>query len=253
MFPAAIEREYVAYLRGVVKNINAVVSQKLVEIEPHFKANIRQDGFSDRLEQWLVELLQAILFFVDENEIVAFVRGYLRRAAGFNRNQFQKVLKSVYRVDIFTAEPWLDEALKIAEWENIRLIKSIPTQTLEKLRSRFVQAVRGGERWESVVDDVKAILNANDKRATLIARDQIGKLNGHLTKLRQQNIGVKTYIWRGMLDERERAHHVDREGKEFNWDKPPDDGHPGQPILCRCYAEAVLPEFDELNGVIYAE
>ena len=55
------------------------------------------------------------------------------------------------------------------------------------------------------------------------------------------------------VDERERAHHVDREGKEFNWDKPPDDGHPGQPILCRCYAEAVLPEFDELNGVIYAE
>lgn len=50
-----------------------------------------------------------------------------------------------------------------------------------------------------------------------------------------------------MLDERERAHHVDREGKQFDWDNPPDDGHPGEPILCRCYAEAVFPEFEDLG------
>ena len=253
LFPHAIEREYVGYLRGLARNINTMVDQKLVEIRPHFQANIRQDSFSDTLERWLIELLQAVLIFVDEKEITQFVRGYIHQTANFNGKQFHKVLKSVYSVDVFTTEPWLDDALKIAEWENIRLIKSLPTQTLEKLRSRFTQAVRGGWRWESVVDDVKSILNTNEKRATLIARDQIGKLNGHLTKLRQQNIGVKSYIWHGMLDERERAHHVDREGKQFDWDNPPDDGHPGEPILCRCYAEAVFPEFEDLNGVIYAE
>ncbi|CWW76239.1 Phage Mu protein F like protein [Haemophilus influenzae] len=247
LFPHAIEREYVGYLRGVARNINTMVNQKLVEIRPHFQANIRQDSFSDTLERWLIELLQAVLIFVDEKEIAQFVRGYIHQTENFNGKQFHKVLKSVYSVDVFTTEPWLDDALKIAEWENIRLIKSLPTQTLEKLRSRFTQAVRGGWRWESVVDDVKSILNTNEKRATLIARDQIGKLNGHLTKLRQQNIGVKSYIWRGMLDERERAHHVDREGKQFDWDNPPDDGHPGEPILCRCDAEAVFPEFEDLG------
>lgn len=253
MFPHAIEREYVGYLRGVVRNINTTVNQKLVEIEPHFKKNIRQDSFSDFLEQWLVELLQAILFFVDKQEITQFVRGYVKQTADFNRKQFHKVLKSVYSVDVFTSEPWLDEVLKLAEWENIQLIKSIPTRALEKLRTRFMQAIRKGERWENVVDDVKAILNTNDKRVTLIARDQVGKLNAHLTKLRQQHLGVKSYIWRGMLDERERAHHVEREGEQFDWNTPPDDGHPGEPILCRCYAEAVFPEFEDLNGVIYAE
>ena len=66
MFPHAIEREYVGYLRGVARNINTMVNQKLVEIRPHFQANIRQDSFSDTLERWLIELLQAVLIFVDE-------------------------------------------------------------------------------------------------------------------------------------------------------------------------------------------
>lgn len=247
MFPHAIEREYVGYLRGLAGSINDVVNKKLVEIEPHFKADVRQDGISDWLENWLIALLQAVLPFVDEENIVGFVRGYVTQMADFNHKQFHKVVRSVYQVNIFTSEPWLEEVLRLAEWENIQLINSIPTQTLEKLRTHFMQAIRKGERWESVVDDVKSILNTNEKRATLIARDQIGKLNGHLTKLRQQNIGVKSYIWRGMLDERERAHHVDREGKQFDWDNPPDDGHPGEPILCRCYAEAVFPEFEDLG------
>lgn len=253
MFPAAIEREYVAYLRGLAGSINDVVNKKLVEIEPHFKADVRQDGISDWLENWLITLLQAVLPFVDEENIAGFVRGYVTQMADFNHKQFHKVVRSVYQVNIFTSEPWLEEVLRLAEWENIQLIKSIPTQTLEKLRTRFMQAIRKGERWENVVDDVKSILNTNDKRATLIARDQVGKLNAHLTKLRQQNIGVKSYIWRGMLDERERAHHVEREGEQFDWNTPPDDGHPGEPILCRCYAEAVFPEFEDLNGVLYAE
>lgn len=253
LFPEAIERDYVDTLRGIVRRIESTVLKKLPQIEPHFNAAVRQDGFSDWFEQCMGELLQAVLLFVDDEKLASMVQVYTKQTADFNRKQFHKVLRSVYQVDIFTTEPWLEEALRMAEWENIQLIKSIPTQTLEKLRTRFMQAVRQGERWEDVVEDVKNVLNSSDKRAILIARDQVGKLNAHLTRLRQQHLGVKSYIWRGMLDERERAHHVEREGKQFDWDNPPDDGHPGEPILCRCYAEAVFPEFGELveqNGVV---
>lgn len=246
MFPEAIERDYVDALRGIVRHIESTVLKKLPQIEPHFNAAVRQDGFADWFEEWMGELLQAVLLFVDDEKLASMVQVYTKQTADFNRKQFHKVLRSVYQVDIFTTEPWLEEALRMAEWENIQLIKSIPTQTLEKLRTRFMQAVRQGERWEDVVEDVKNVLNSSDKRAILIARDQVGKLNAHLTRLRQQHLGVKSYIWRGMLDERERAHHVEREGKQFDWDNPPDDGHPGEAILCRCYAEAVFPEFGEL-------
>ncbi|MFZ7141574.1 phage minor head protein [Avibacterium avium] len=253
LFPAAIEREYVKYLCGVAKQITDKVREKLPEIEPHLKKQLRQDDFTLIAEQWLAELLQATTFFTRESEIRPYVRQYLTQTAEFNKKQFHKVLKSAYKVDIFLTEPWLDEPLLQAEWQNINLIKSIPTQLQEKLRYRMAEAVLGGESHRSLAADLEKLLDIPKRRATLIARDQIGKLNGRLTQLRQENIGVKSYIWRGSLDERERLLHVEREGKEFRWDNPPDDGHPGQPILCRCSAEAVLPEFGELESVVGAE
>ncbi|OOF85124.1 phage minor head protein [Rodentibacter ratti] len=253
LFPHAIEREYVKFLNGVANKISQTARQKVEEIRPRFKANLRQDGILNWLLWWLDELEGLLLNSIDEIDLQNLIHHYFTQADEFNKKQFHKVLKSAYRVNIFVSEPWLDEPLTLAELANIDLIKSIPRDLHDRLRGRFIQAVRNGERWESVKADLEKLFNLPEKRATLIARDQIGKLNGQLTRLRQENIGVKSYIWRGMLDERERERHVEREGKSFNWDEPPEDGHPGEPILCRCYAEAVLPDFDELQGVIYAD
>ena len=41
--------------------------------------------------------------------------------------------------------------------------------------------------------------------------------------------------------------HWQREGQAFRWDQPPDDGHPGQPIHCRCTAEPII-DLDELDA-----
>ncbi|MFZ7222711.1 phage minor head protein [Avibacterium avium] len=253
LFPEAIEREYVKYLQAIAKQISDTARKKLPEITPHLKRMLRQDDSIEILEQWLTELLQATTFYTRDNDIRPAVRQFLSQTAEFNKKQFHKVLKSAYKVDIFLTEPWLDEPLLQAEWQNVNLIKSIPIQLQEKLRYRMAEAVLGGESYKSLAADLEKLLDMPKRRATIIARDQIGKLNGRLTQLRQENIGVKSYIWRGSLDERERLSHVEREGKEFRWDNPPDDGHPGQPILCRCSAEAVLPEFGELanqNNVI---
>lgn len=246
LFPEAIEREYVKYLQAIAKQISDTARKKLPEIAPHLKRMLRQDDSIEILEQWLTELLQATTFYTRDNDIRPAVRQFLSQTAEFNKKQFHKVLKSAYKVDIFVSEPWLDEALKLAEWQNISLIKTVPQQLHEKLRYRMVEALRKGESYKSLAADLEKLLGIPKRRATLIARDQIGKLNGRLTQLRQENIGVKSYIWRGSLDEWERLSHVEREGKEFRWDNPPEDGHPGQPILCRCSAEAVLPEFGEL-------
>ncbi len=52
----------------------------------------------------------------------------------------------------------------------------------------------------------------------------------------------KAYKWRTQKDNRVRKEHMEREGKVFNWDTPPFDGHPGEPYNCRCWAEMhVLP------------
>jgi len=84
--------------------------------------------------------------------------------------------------------------------------------------------------------------DASVSRANLIARDQIGKLNGQLAGYRQQNAGIKSYVWRSMADERVRPTHQDFDGKTYTWKKGSPEGHPGFPIQCRCVADPILPE-----------
>jgi SPP1 gp7 family putative phage head morphogenesis protein len=74
------------------------------------------------------------------------------------------------------------------------------------------------------------------KRARLIAKDQTASFNGALNQARQTQIGIDRYIWETMQDERVRHEHAKRHGKTFYWSQPPEDGHPGEPINCRCTA-----------------
>lgn len=47
------------------------------------------------------------------------------------------------------------------------------------------------------------------------------------------------YIWRTRGDCKVRSEHAERDGKVFEWNNPPDGGHPGEAPNCRCWAEAV--------------
>lgn len=85
-------------------------------------------------------------------------------------------------------------------------------------------------------------MSVGESRAALIAVDQIGKFNGIITKLRQEKLGIKSYIWRSVGDERVRVTHKAFNGNKFSWDKGSPEGHPGQPIRCRCFAEPLFEE-----------
>ncbi len=61
------------------------------------------------------------------------------------------------------------------------------------------------------------------------------------------DVNKKTkYIWRTRKDLKVRPKHWDREGIVFDWDKPPEGGHPGEDFGCRCWAEAF--EYEECIG-----
>ena len=101
--------------------------------------------------------------------------------------------------------------------------------------------MRQGLPARALVELINNKIGKTEANVNLIARDQVSKLNGQLTRVRQTSLGVKSYIWRTSLDERVRPTHISKEGKEFNWNEPPSDtGHPGEDYQCRCYAEPVL-------------
>jgi SPP1 gp7 family putative phage head morphogenesis protein len=74
---------------------------------------------------------------------------------------------------------------------------------------------------------------------------------GLINQLRQQDLGIETYIWRSRDDAKVRDRHAANDDRLFRWDTPPEGGHPGQAHNCRCHAEPVAP--GSQSGVILAD
>lgn len=250
LYPTGVERDYARELRGVARQIQDAVEEHVAPVLPQLRLDDVRDipestGWYERLRQAFVAAIGVISFGGLPDRVERIARSLNR----FNRAQLHKIVRSAYRVDIFRTEPWLADALKPWEAENIKLIRSIPQQALDRMHGKIVNAVREGKSLRDLRDILRKEYGITRRRAELIARDQVGKLNGQLTQIRQKEVGVTQYRWRGVLDSRERPEHVAREGRVYDWDNPPDDGHPGEPISCRCSAEPVLPLLEDLPGL----
>lgn len=65
---------------------------------------------------------------------------------------------------------------------------------------------------------------------------------GLVNELRQRGLGIESYVWRSRDDGKVRSSHARFDDQRFNWDDPPEGGHPGQDFNCRCRAEPALPD-----------
>lgn len=130
--------------------------------------------------------------------------------------------------------------------ENVDLIKTVPNQSLDRMKELVFQNYMKGTTTTDIVKEIQRQYGMSKRHAKLIARDQTAKLNADISESQQKDAGVSRYKWSGVLDRRERKSHRELEGKVIRWDNPPDVGrgrrcHPGQDYQCRCCA---IPVFD---------
>lgn len=126
----------------------------------------------------------------------------------------------------------------------IDLIRTIPRNMHADL-SRHMMSLDQNERYDRA--KLRKLLHerygVSRNRARVIARDQTSKLWGKLTEARQTKAGVIEYIWRTSRDDRVRPTHRENFGRIFRWSDPPmPTGHPGNDIICRCWAEPITDE-----------
>jgi len=148
--------------------------------------------------------------------------------------------------------------------ENVKLVSTLESGIVEALRDQVVreQVLGSGDpkelrerllrQWKKkgvpsqiptkrMTKDGRVITVRVEAHADLIARDQLAKLNLALTRSRQVAAGIAAARWRGKLDSRERPEHRALEGQLFTWSEGvPGVGFPGEPVSCRCHAEAEL-------------
>ena len=196
--------------------------------------------------------------------------------ANFNSEQWNKAAKAELGVEFPVYESWWPGMKEAWQEENYMLIQDVSRDYIKQVNRAAEKAIINGLSPGQLA---KAIHKINKKieasRVNLIARDQIGKLNGQITQARMQAVGLEMYEWSTVADERVRDSHADLEGVICRWDDPTvysDDGgktwkprpadwaqeHPGQDIQCRCTAlsywdeliDEVDREIDEMEGYV---
>lgn len=235
----------------LIESIQSLINQYKRE-RPSFDAfDLKNDQIGDEIDKKINRI--SLEFYEDytDEEIETIAKRIGFETNQINHQSFQNQFKKILGVSISIAEPFLSSEINLFTKRNVSLIKTLPNQFLDRIESKIYNDITQGKLLREIEKDLRNEFRITKNRAKLIARDQVAKFNGSLTKNRQLNIGVKEYVWSTSLDERVRGNpfgkykkakysHYAREGKTFRWSEPPEDGHPTEPVNCRCVALPVV-------------
>lgn len=237
VLPLNIEAAYTAYISSLL--------QKIAEAGALPAESERTDAVAPPgWERSMANMREAQRDIMEKKSgnIYAMVQKFGQSTAAWSQKQWAKQLKPYIGTGMYPpGDPLVKQTLEKWAGDNLTMIKSLGNEQIASLDD-VVQ--KGVQRGQTMTEIRKAIQAKNseftDWRAKLLARDQTGKLNGSLARTRSTAAGVDKYVWRGVLDQRERSSHEALEGLTRSW-----NGSgiiPGEEILCRCTSEPALDD-----------
>lgn len=258
--PVSLERAYAKFLWPIVKKYYAAFAVVLKELEGTLPGDLaaeraaRTDAKSTLPPDFKKQLEAAarkVARSLDRKRIDQFLERHAKATDRWNAQEFSKQAKAAIGVDVLTSNPQLQKQVKAFTKTNVDLITDIGRSAKTRVERIVIDSIQKGRAYDALADRVQDALDIDSRRATLIARDQTGKLYGEINAERQQDAGVTKFYWRTSNDNRVRDEHEELEKESlasggFSYADPPAEGLPGEPIQCRCYAE---PIFDMLAGL----
>ena len=235
-YPMSLEREYARQLVKYVRKVRGICKRRIPNMVDAAMWNaIHADDWTEEQTEEIDKDITA----EEEAAIMAIILAMFNRVKTFNRRQQENIFRSIFgSTPKQISKEDYEKIRQIWVNQNIELIHSINRRTLESIRyalsENIIRTVDRKILIEELTDSIMHMAEVNEKRAALIACDQVGKLNSQLAQLEQMSQGVDSYIWVTMGDSRVRPAHAARQGKRFYWDSPPSGGHPGWAIRCRC-------------------
>ncbi len=256
-YPESIEREYQRVTDAYMKLVKDVLKEYLPLIKDALmqeKSNVRKDDIRD-LGLVVKDAFDAMHKQLEQKTESFGLRRKLEALAHLTRKltikEWKKVVKQTLGIDImddYYMGEFYREALNVWVEDNVNLIKTIPKDSLGRMKEIVQEGFKAGKTTTSIVKEIQRTYGIEKRHARLIARDQTAKLHGQLAKAQQTDAGVNEYTWSTSGDSRVRERHRELNGKRFRWDDPPvvdtktgRRAHPGEDYQCRCVA---LPVFD---------
>jgi SPP1 gp7 family putative phage head morphogenesis protein len=275
LYPHNIERTYKKGITELQREFTVPVTKTLVAnlerwTQEYKGDSLRVDAFGPELKAMIEREQERLNRIYGENapRVRAFIYKIGENVSAFNLAQGNKLIESLLGIEFLTTELWEEEVIQIWEDTNFELIKSLSEEYIKRVNTLVADGVQFGKGYSEIMKEIKALnKNITQARASLIARDQVGKLNGVLTERRMSDAGIDMYEWLTAGDERVRSSHQPLNNKLCRWDDngvySADKGDtwksrtsemtksiPGQDIQCRCTA---IPFFGDLIAEIDEE
>ena len=258
--PLATEAWYAAELERIATAVAELVAELLLPVLRELAAEQARADADDAPPPVPIKILQGLdRFRVKVSEIAGKPHAQVVAQAAdkvevYNGSNVADVVRGLgLSVKPVEANAYLQAARSKFMRDNTALIKDIPEEMRQRIEDKVRAGVESGKRWETLAKDLEEEGGIGQRRARLIARDQVNKYNGALTQARQQKLGISHFRWQGAMDARERPEHIALNGKVFAWDAPPPCGAPGQPIQCRCVAIPVVSDAEKAKAVTMTE
>ena len=281
-YPHGLEAKYYRELKGFFKPLTDYVNTYInSHLEPLLRGDsgeikldaIPGDSFRNMiysLEDWLSIYMPDISELPSDsnNNVILTTLGKTDdEVMEFGEKEFSKTLEKGINVNVPTSAPWWDDMKSSWAEDNYTLITSNAKNYVSKINTLTEQAIVNGLSPYKLKEEIKkATEGLSDKHCKLLARDQMGKLNGQITQAQMEEIGLDMYVWSTSYDDRVRESHALMEGLLCRYDDATvcsyDNGktwvarpsgavelHPGQDIQCRCVGLAFYPELQaEISG-----
>lgn len=237
----SFERSYLAQLRKLLHGVAGGVRDIII---PSYQLSPLKDALITDADAASFGHFTLLL-----NSLVRIVTDRVRELIGLetkrHTEQWLKNAKKAFGIDLkgVISQEGLGNYMEAAALRNAGLIKGLTDDLVKRVSQDTINALINGESVAKLKERLKHSLDVSDSRAKLIAYDQTSKLNADLNKQRHKEAGIDDYIWRTAQDERVRPLHQKLEGRKYKYGQPTgaEDGlEPGQPIRCRCNAQAVV-------------
>lgn len=256
-----LEQRYMANLSLLLDRFRQIVWAGLDPVLPRVTDNSKLDDDADLINLAFQHIKDSVHNQIKPADTKTIAEAAAMAINKANQDYYGELLNRVLGVNPIMMEPWLEPEVKLFVAQNSSLIQSLPTEGLADIEQLVFRESQRGLSPQQMRAKINEQFDVTENRARLIARDQVGKFNGQLTKLRQENLGIDEYTWRTSEDGRVRSFsnsdgysdHKHLDGKIFKWSDPPvtvfkgkragERNHPGQDIQCRCHAEPVLKKF----------
>lgn len=289
IYPAIYERKYNNLIRDIgnkYKNyMIPILQDKLIRwINIKVSTDVRQDSWIDEVNRFLSGIKSdiSVLLFGKEGdspegtEIGQAIILIAILTLGFSDKQWKRMTESIIGFEFKSNNQWWEDIQKAWVTENVNLIKGLSDEYITKLNEIVFRGIRQGLRVEEIINEIEKLdknlfgkrKDGKMSRGELIARDQVGKLNGQISKYKSEEVGLDIYVWWTSRDERVRGKpggkypraipshwemegvlckwsdgsifaysHGNRNLKELNWQERTGKmpfGIPGEEYLCRC-------------------